>query len=127
MAGEYAFLFFSIGIIVSGLLAIPVLACSTAYAIANTFGWREGMDEKISDAKGFYIIFLSSLLFGDFIGIYPDLNAVDALYYSQVLDGILSPVLIAILFLISNNKKIMGKYISGKFNNFFQHLLLLLL
>ena len=85
------------------------------------------MDEKISDAKGFYIIFLSSLLFGDFIGIYPDLNAVDALYYSQVLDGILSPVLIAILFLISNNKKIMGKYISGKFNNFFQHLLLLLL
>ncbi len=118
-AGEYAFMFFSIGIIVSGFLAIPVLAGSTAYAIADTFGWREGMDEKVSDAKGFYIVFLSSLLFGDFIGIYPDLNAVDALYYSQVLDGILIPVLIAILFLISNNKKIMGEYTSGKFNNFF--------
>ena len=118
-AGEYAFMFFSIGIIVSGFLAIPVLAGSTAYAIADTFGWREGMDEKVSDAKGFYIVFLFSLLFGDLIGILPGINAVDALYYSQVLDGILIPVLIAILFFISNNKKIMGKYTPGKFNNIF--------
>jgi len=118
-AGEYAFMFFSIGIIVSGFLAIPVLAGSTAYAIADTFGWREGMDEKVSDAKGFYIVFLASLLFGDLIGILPNLNAVDALYYSQVLDGILIPILIAILFFISNNKKIMGEYTSGKFNNIF--------
>lgn len=118
-AGEYAFMFFSLGIIVSGFLAIPVLAGSTAYAIADTFGWREGMDEKVSDAKGFYIVFLFSLLFGDLIGILPNINAVDALYYSQVLDGILIPVLIVILFFISNNKKIMGEYTSGKFNNIF--------
>lgn len=118
-AGEYAFMFFSLGIIVSGFLAIPVLAGSTAYAIADTFGWREGMDEKVSDAKGFYIVFLSSLLFGDLIGILPNINAVDALYYSQVLDGILIPVLIAILFFISNNKKIMGEYTTNKFNNIF--------
>ncbi len=118
-AGEYAFMFFSLGIIVSGFLAIPVLAGSTAYAIADTFGWREGMDEKVSDAKGFYIVFLASLLFGDLIGILPNLNAIDALYYSQVLDGILIPILIVILFFISNNEKIMGEYTAGKFNNIF--------
>ena len=118
-AGEYAFMFFSLGIVVSGFLAIPVLAGSTAYAIADTFRWREGMDEKVSDAKGFYIVFLFSLLFGDLIGILPNINAVDALYYSQVLNGVLIPVLIVILFFISNNKKIMGEYTSGKFNNIF--------
>ncbi|BCD67858.1 Nramp family divalent metal transporter [Nitratiruptor sp. YY09-18] len=57
-AGEYAFALFAIGVIVSGFLAVPVLAGSTAYAVADTFGWREGMDNKISDAKGFYFVFV---------------------------------------------------------------------
>jgi len=118
-AGEYAFMFFSIGIIASGLLAIPVLAGSTAYAVADTFGWREGMDNKVSDAKGFYFVFLGALLVGDFIDIYSGLNAITALYYSQVLDGLLIPILIIILMMISNNKEIMGKFTPSKWNNFF--------
>ena len=117
-AGEYAFLLFSIGVIVSGFLAIPVLAGSTAYAVADTFGWREGMDNKVSDAKGFYLIFLGSLLVGDLINL-SGISAVDALYYSQIFDGILLPILSGLLFILGNNKKVLGNYINSKFNNLF--------
>lgn len=71
VAGEYAFLIFSLGVLVSGFLAVPVLAGSTAYAVADTFGWREGLENRISDARGFYFVFLSSLLIGDFIDFFP--------------------------------------------------------
>ncbi len=93
-AGEYAFALFSLGIVVSGFLAIPVLAGSTAYAVADTFGWREGMDYKVSDAKGFYIVFVGALVVGDLIDLIPEISVVEALYYSQVLDGMLIPLLI---------------------------------
>jgi len=118
-AGEYAFALFSLGVIVAGLLAIPVLAGSTAYAVADTFGWREGMDNKVSDAKGFYFVFVGALIFGNIIDMIPSITVVDALYYSQVLDGILIPILIAITLVISNNKTIMGEYTATKFTNFF--------
>ncbi len=117
-AGEYAFLLFSIGIIVAGFLAIPVLAGSTAYAVADTFGWREGMNNKVSDAKGFYLVFLGSLLVGDLISL-SEISAVDALFYSQVFYGILLPVLSGLLFILGNNKKILGKYTNKRFNNVF--------
>ena len=117
-AGEYAFLLFSIGVIVSGFLAIPVLAGSTAYAVADTFGWREGMDNRVSDAKGFYLVFLGSLFVGDLINL-TGVSAVDALYYSQIFDGVLLPVLSGLLFILGNNSKILNNYKNGIFNNLF--------
>jgi len=116
---DYAFTFFTLGLIVSGLLAIPVLASSTAYAVADTFGWREDMDYKVSDAKGFYFVFLGSLLIGDLINILPNITPVEALYYSQVLDGILLPIILFILLLIGNNREIMGEYRATLFQNIF--------
>lgn len=113
---EHAFFLFSIGIIIAGFLAIPVLAGSTAYAIADAFGWREGIDYKISDAKGFYFVFLGSLLVGDLVNLSP-ISTVDVLYYSQIFDGILLPILSGLLFVLGNNKDILGKYSNGKFNN----------
>ncbi len=123
-AGPYAFILFSVGILVSGFLAIPVLAGSTAYAVADTFGWREGMDHKVSDAKGFYIVFIGALIVGDLIDLTPGISVVDALYYSQVLDGVLIPVLIGIAILITNNSSIMGSYTSGIFERIFSVLAL---
>lgn len=117
-AGDYAFFIFSIGVVVSGFLAIPVLAGSSAYAVADTFGWREGMDYKVSDAKGFYVVFLGSLLVGNIIDL-SGISAVDALYYSQIFDGILLPVLSGLLLILGNNKKILGGYTNGIFNNLF--------
>ena len=119
VAGSDAFALFAIGVVVAGFLAIPVLAGSTAYAVADTFGWREGMDYKVSDAKGFYIVFIGALVTGDLIDIFPRITVVDALYYSQVLNGILIPVLIGIALLIANNSKIMGTYVATRFQNTF--------
>ena len=119
VAGDYAFTLFALGIIVSGFLAIPVLAGSTAYAVADTFGWREGMDYKVSDAKGFYFVFLGALVIGDIIDIIPTITVVDALYYSQVLDGMLIPILIGYALIIGNNKAIMGEYTATPFQNIF--------
>ncbi len=119
VGGQYAFLIFSLGIIVSGLLSIPVLAGSTAYAVADTFGWREGMDNKVSDAKGFYVVFTGSLIGGAVIDVLPTISVVDALYYSQVLDGMLIPILIAILMMLSNNRSIMGPFTPSRFENVF--------
>jgi Mn2+/Fe2+ NRAMP family transporter len=125
VGGEYAFLLFSFGVLVSGFLAIPVLAGSTAYAVADTFEWNSGIDNKLNDAKGFYIVFLGSLVIGDVIDMMPQLSVVDALYYSQVLDGMLIPFLIGICILVSNNKEIMGKYTSSKKQTFFAYFALL--
>ena len=118
VSSQYAFALFSIGVIVSGLLAIPVLAGSTAYAVADAFGWRAGMDDKVSDAKGFYLVFLGAMILGDIIDMSP-ISVVDALYYSQVLDGILLPFLIVIILILANNRSIMGELKNGKFNNIF--------
>lgn len=115
---QYAFMLFSLGVIVSGLLAIPVLAGSTAYAVADAFGWRAGMDDKVSDAKGFYLVFIGAMILGDIIDMSP-ISVVDALYYSQVLDGILLPFLIVIILVLANNQSIVGEFKNGKFNNIF--------
>ncbi|WP_457567162.1 NRAMP family divalent metal transporter [Desulfurobacterium sp.] len=117
-AGNLSFALFSTGIIAAGFLAIPVLAGSSAYAISDLAGWREGFEEKISNAKGFYIVFLGSLLIGDIINLSP-MSAVDALYYSQILDGILLPFLVGVIYTVANNKNVMGDFTNTRFNNIF--------
>ena len=116
LAGNAAYLLFSLGIIGTGLLAIPVLSGSLSYIITESFGWKGGLDKKFNKAKAFYIIIAVSLLFGlslNYIGISP----IKALIYSAVLYGLTAPILIAIILHISNNKKIMGKNTNGKGSN----------
>ncbi len=111
LAGNFAYLLFAIGVIGTGLIAIPVLSGSLSYIFSETFGWEQGLDKKFHEAKGFYIIIAISLLLGlslNYIGISP----IKALIYTAILYGITAPVLIAIILHISNNKKIMGKYVN---------------
>jgi len=118
LAGDSAYLLFAIGVIGTGLLAIPVLSGSLSYIITETFGWKEGLDKKFSKAKGFYIVIAISLILGlamNYIGISP----VKALIYSAILYGLTAPILIAIILHISNNKKIMGKDTNTKMINLF--------
>lgn len=118
LAGNFAYLLFAIGVIGTGLLAIPVLSGSLSYIITETFGWEQGLDKKFHEAKAFYIIIAISLIMGllmNYIGISP----IKALIYSAVLYGLTAPVLIAIILHISNNKKVMGKYTNGKISNIF--------
>ncbi len=113
LAGNLAYLLFAIGVIGTGLIAIPVLSGSLSYIFTETFGWEQGLDKKFHEAKGFYIIIAISLLLGlamNYIGISP----IQALTYTAILYGITAPVLIAIILHISNNKKIMGEFVNSK-------------
>lgn len=117
LAGNAAYLLFAIGIIGTGLIAIPVLSGSLSYIFAETFGWEQGLSKKFHEAKGFYTIIAISLLLGlamNYLGISP----IQALIYTAILYGITAPVLIAIILHISNNKKIMGEYVNGPMSNF---------
>ena len=116
LAGNFAYLLFSIGVIGTGLLAIPVLSGSLSYIITESFGWTQGLDKKFTKAKVFYTIIAISLVLGlmmNYIGISP----IKALIYSAILYGLTAPVLVGIILHISNNKKIMGKYTNGKISN----------
>ena len=107
-AGNLAYLLFALGIIGTGLLAVPVLAGSGAYALCEMLKWHEGLELKFTRAKGFYLIIALSIIVGlamNFIGIEP----IKALYYSAYLNGIIAlPLLIAIM-IVGNDKRIMGK------------------
>jgi NRAMP (natural resistance-associated macrophage protein)-like metal ion transporter len=116
LAGNFAYLLFAVGVIGTGLLAIPVLSGSLSYIITESFGWKNGLDKKFNKAKVFYIIIAISLILGllmNYIGISP----IKALIYSAILYGLTAPVLIAIILHISNNKKIMDKHTNGITSN----------
>ena len=116
LAGKLAYLFFAIGVIGTGFLAIPVLAGSLSYQLAETFGWEGGLDKKFYQAKGFYIVATISILLGltlNFAGVSP----VQSLLYTAILYGITSPVLIIVVLHISNNKKIMKEHTNKLHSN----------
>jgi NRAMP (natural resistance-associated macrophage protein)-like metal ion transporter len=116
IAGNFAYLLFAVGVIGTGLLAIPVLSGSLSYIITETFGWKEGLNKKFQNAKAFYIIIAISLILGLMLN-YIGLSPIKALIYSAILYGLTAPVLIAIILHISNNKKIMGEHTNGKRSN----------
>jgi len=106
LAGPGCFLLYTAGLIGVGLLAIPTLSGSAAYALAETFGWRQGLDEKIDQARAFYAVVLLSGAVGialDFSGV----NAVSALYWSAVINGLLAPFLLLGILLVASDAKIM--------------------
>jgi NRAMP (natural resistance-associated macrophage protein)-like metal ion transporter len=116
LAGKLSYLLFALGVIGTGLLAIPVLTGCLSYMLSETFNWNGGLDKKYYQAKPFYWVIIISLLIGlaiNYVGISP----VKALIYTAILYGITSPVLIAVILHISNNKKIMGKFTNRKWSN----------
>lgn len=112
LAGRLAGLVFTLGILGTGLLAVPVLAGSTSYAIAETFGWREGLSLKMSQARAFYWVIVASMLAGIAMNLF-GLDPVRGLYWSAVLNGIAAPPLIAMIFLLARKRSLLGSYASG--------------
>lgn len=105
-AGNFAATIFTVGIVGVGFLAIPTLAGSSAYAFAETLGWRQGLDKKLNQARWFYALILASTAAGvglDFIGI----NPVKALYWSAVINGLLAPFLLVAILVVAADKKLM--------------------
>jgi NRAMP (natural resistance-associated macrophage protein)-like metal ion transporter len=108
IAGEFAFALFALGIIGTGLLAVPVLAGSAAYAVSEVFGWAESLDAKPNDARAFYATIAAATLLGaalNFVGMDP----VRALYWAAVVNGVLAAPLMAVMMLIVRNPKVMGR------------------
>lgn len=116
LAGNLAYLLFAIGIIGTGLIAIPVLSGCLSYIVAETFGWEQGLDKKFHEARGFYMIIILSLLLGLLIN-YIGLSPIKALIYTAILYGLTAPVLIGIILHIANNRNIMGKYRNSTITN----------
>jgi NRAMP (natural resistance-associated macrophage protein)-like metal ion transporter len=109
VAGQFAFLLFSLGIIGTGLLAIPVLAGSTAYAIGESRGWKIGLEHKPWEARGFYGVIIVSVLLG--IGIdWSPLDPIKALFWSAVINGVVAVPIMAVMMIVVTRKSAMGDY-----------------
>ncbi len=108
IAGDMAFALFAIGLIGTGMLAVPVLAGSAAYAVSETFGWVEGLNRKPLEAKAFYSVIALATLGG--LGInFLSIDPMKALYWSAVVNGLLAPPLMVVMMLIARNPRIMGR------------------
>jgi Mn2+/Fe2+ NRAMP family transporter len=113
IAGNFAFALFSLGIIGTGMLAIPVLAGSAAYAIGETRGWKVGLDNKPWEAVGFYLVIAMAVALG--IGIdYSGIDPIKALYWSAVLNGVIAVPIMAAMMYVAGNKKKMGAFTAGR-------------
>lgn len=108
IAGDLAFAFFAIGIVGTGLLAVPVLAGSAAYAVSETFRWTEGLDRKPREAKAFYGVIALATLGGVALN-FTGLDPMRALYWAAVVNGLLAPPLMIVTMIIARNPRIMGR------------------
>ncbi len=115
-AGNFSFLLFSIGVLGSGFLAVPVLSSSTAYAISETFQKKVGLQKEFVKAPFFYTIIILVTLLGSCIN-FMSIKPFQLLIYAAALNGVLTPFLLIIILLIANNTKIMGKYTNSMLNN----------
>ncbi|MDN3657336.1 Nramp family divalent metal transporter [Ferruginibacter paludis] len=116
VAGDASYLVFTVGVIGTGLLAIPVLSGSLSYIVSETFGWKGDLDKKFFQAKSFYIVIIISLMLGLMIN-YWGLSPIKALFYTAILYGLTSPLLIGIVLHIANNKKIMKTHTNSRLSN----------
>lgn len=117
-AGDFAYLLFTLGILGTGFLSIPILAGSASYALSEAFGWKEGLYRKLKHATSFYGVIIIAMVLGiilNFIGLDP----IKTLIYSAVLNGLIAPVILFLIVRISSNEKIMGKFKNKKLSNFF--------
>jgi NRAMP (natural resistance-associated macrophage protein)-like metal ion transporter len=112
LAGDLAGLIFAVGMIGTGLLAVPVLAGASAYAVSETFGWRSGLDEHWQRARPFYGVIALATVVGlviPFTGVKP----IDALFFTSILNGVAAPFLLVVIMLAARNKKVMGNQTIG--------------
>jgi Mn2+/Fe2+ NRAMP family transporter len=115
-AGELSKTIFALGIIGTGLLAIPVLAGSSAYALSEEFGWKEGLSKKFKQAKGFYLIIAVSTVVGLWVN-FADVDPIKALIYAAVINGIIAVPLLVTIMKIGNDHKILGTRTNSKISN----------
>lgn len=113
VAGPYAKYLFAVGIIGAGFLAIPVLAASTAYSTAGIFGWRRSLARRVHNAPEFYVVLGMALMISVQLAVM-GADPVKTLFYSQVLDGLIAPLLVVLLVLLTSSRKVMGDFVNHR-------------
>jgi Mn2+/Fe2+ NRAMP family transporter len=113
LAGDFAFLLFAIGIIGVGLIGVPVLAGSAAYALAEAMGWKSGLERKPKNARGFYGVIAVSVLLGLVIQ-YSPISPMKALFWSAVINGVVAVPLMVVIILIASSKSVMGAFTASR-------------
>jgi NRAMP (natural resistance-associated macrophage protein)-like metal ion transporter len=112
LAGDLAYLLFSLGVVGTGLLAIPVLAGSASYAVAELFGWQSGLEFTPRRARRFYLVLSASILAGVLLPVVGT-NPIRMLFLAAVVNGVLAPPLLVLVMLVGNNRAIMGEHTNG--------------
>ena len=115
-AGDATYFLFAVGIIGTGLLALPVLAGSSAYALAEAYHWKEGLNKPLNRAYSFYGAIIVSMLAGMAIN-FTSINPFKALVYAGVANGMVAPIILALTVLLASNKKVMGKWTNSPLSN----------
>jgi Mn2+/Fe2+ NRAMP family transporter len=113
VAGRFASVLFTLGIVGTGSLAVPVLAGSTAYALAEAFGWNEGLGKTFRQARGFYVVVAIAMLAGvamDFAGLDP----IHTLCLAAILNGLAAPPLILVMLILARNPDVLGRWTSKR-------------
>ena len=116
LAGNLAGLLFALGIVGTGALAVPVLAGSTGYALAEVFAWNEGLAKNFHQARGFYIVIIGSMFVGLLMNVV-GLNPIRALLYAALLNGLAAPPLIFLMLVLGNSKRAVHRYRSRWLSN----------
>jgi Mn2+/Fe2+ NRAMP family transporter len=114
IAGEFAYLLFAVGILGVGLIGVPVLAGSAAYALSETMGWKWGLERTVTEAKGFYGIIAVSVLAALAIQ-YSPINPMKALFWSAVINGVVAVPLLVVILLLASKKSVMGDFVSPRY------------
>ena len=113
LAGDFAFLLFSLGIIGTGMLAVPVLAGSAAYAVVESFDWHSGLDKKLHEAKEFYAIIALATLGGVLLN-FTAIDPIKALFWSAVINGVIALPIMVVMMLLGSNQRVMGRFTISK-------------
>jgi NRAMP (natural resistance-associated macrophage protein)-like metal ion transporter len=113
LAGDFAYILFALGILGVGLIGVPVLAGSAAYGLAEAMGWKEGLELKAKDARGFYGVIAVAVLSGLALE-YTPIDPFKALFWSAVINGVVAVPLLVVITLLASNKKVMGPFVASR-------------
>jgi Mn2+/Fe2+ NRAMP family transporter len=118
VAGEFAFAVFALGIIGTGMLAVPVLAGSAAYAVSEVFGWKSGLSHGFHEARGFYLIIIAATILGTGLGAL-QVDPIKALVWSAIVNGVISVPIMVVMMWIGQSRRLMGDLTISRRHRFF--------
>jgi Mn2+/Fe2+ NRAMP family transporter len=117
LAGKWASLLFAIGLLNAGVFTASILPLSTAYYVCEAFGFESGVEKKFRDARFFYSLYAALIVIGAAIVLIPRAPLLDIIFWSQVLNGALLPLVLVLMLLLINNKMLMGDYTNNLVSN----------